>query len=150
MTETHVVSALRNKRAEIAGQIANLENRAHALRARLVHLDDTIRLFASDLDPADIPPRRVRQRSRYFTSGEFSRLLLNTLRKRSGTPAKASEMAADILTAKQYPASDPALLGATAKRAQTLLRTLARRGVVAKLGDKRTALWVLADKNHLD
>ena len=43
--ESHVVSALANKRAEIAGMIARTQQQLGQFRADLVHLDATIRLF---------------------------------------------------------------------------------------------------------
>ena len=46
MAESHVVSALVNKRAEIAGMITRTEQQLGQFRADLVHLDATIRLFA--------------------------------------------------------------------------------------------------------
>jgi hypothetical protein len=39
------VNALRNKRAEITGQIAMFEREVARLRAELVHVDATLRLF---------------------------------------------------------------------------------------------------------
>jgi len=55
MAESHVVSALVNKRAEIAGMIARTEQQLGQFRADLVHLDATIRLFAPGMEPQTIP-----------------------------------------------------------------------------------------------
>lgn len=52
MAESHVVSALANKRAEIAGMIARTQQQLGQFRADLVHLDATIRLFAPAMEPA--------------------------------------------------------------------------------------------------
>ena len=49
MAETHVVSALVDKRAELAGQITRFEQQLGQFRADLTHVDATIRLFAPDL-----------------------------------------------------------------------------------------------------
>ena len=43
MAEPHVVAALKDKRAELAGIIADLEKRISGHRAGLVHLDVTSR-----------------------------------------------------------------------------------------------------------
>ena len=56
MVESHVVSALVNKRAEIAGMFARTEQQLGQFRADLVHLDATLRLFVS----GSRSPRRVR------------------------------------------------------------------------------------------
>ena len=46
MAESHVVSALKTKRGEIAGEIVAAERRITDLRAALVHVDATLKLFA--------------------------------------------------------------------------------------------------------
>jgi len=51
MAESHVVSALANKRAEVAGAIARTQQQPGQFRADLVHLDATIRLFAPAMEP---------------------------------------------------------------------------------------------------
>jgi hypothetical protein len=58
MAESHVVSALVNKRAEITGVIARAEQLLGQFRADLVHLDATLRLFAPELEPKTIPANR--------------------------------------------------------------------------------------------
>ena len=45
MAELHVVSALRNKRAELAGIVGQLEQQLARQRMNLAHLDATMRLF---------------------------------------------------------------------------------------------------------
>jgi hypothetical protein len=55
MAESHVVSALVNKRAEIAGMITRPEQQLGQFRADLVHLDATIRLFAPENGAEDDP-----------------------------------------------------------------------------------------------
>jgi hypothetical protein len=59
MTNSHVVSALRLKRAEISGHIRDLEKRIARQRANLANLDATIKLFSSGINPDAIPPKRV-------------------------------------------------------------------------------------------
>ena len=53
MAESHVVSALVRKRAEIAGLIARTERQLGQFRADLVHLDATLRLFAPESGAED-------------------------------------------------------------------------------------------------
>ena len=48
MAELHVVSALRNKRAELAGMVGQLEQQLARQRTNLAHLDATMRLFDPD------------------------------------------------------------------------------------------------------
>ena len=71
MAESHVVSALVAKRAEIAGVIAQTERQPGQFRADLVHLDATLRLFAPGLEPKTIPAKRIRQSDLWFEQGEL-------------------------------------------------------------------------------
>ena len=66
MAESHVVSALVNKRAEIAGMIARTEQQLGQFRADLVHLDAALRLFAPGLEPKTIPAKKIRQADLWF------------------------------------------------------------------------------------
>src|ERR1019366_8794902 len=84
MAETHVISALRAKRAEVSGYIHDLEKKVKRMRANLAHIDATIRVFAPDLNPDSIPPKRRYRRSRYFAKGELSRRCLDMLRVAAG------------------------------------------------------------------
>jgi len=49
MAESYVVSALVDKRAEIAGLIVRMGQELGQSRADLVHLDASLRLFAPDM-----------------------------------------------------------------------------------------------------
>jgi hypothetical protein len=51
MDELHVMHALRNKRAELAGTLIQLERQLVRQRADLTHLDATKRLFDPDIQP---------------------------------------------------------------------------------------------------
>jgi hypothetical protein len=51
MAELHVVSALRNKRAELAGVVRQLEQQLAQQRTNLAHLDATMQLFDPDIRP---------------------------------------------------------------------------------------------------
>jgi hypothetical protein len=53
MAEQHVVGALRDKRAELAGMLRQLEQQLVQQRANLAHLDATMRLFDPDIRPKD-------------------------------------------------------------------------------------------------
>ena len=80
MAEPHVVAALKDKRAELSGNIADLEKRIGQHRADLLHVDAVLRLFAPDLEPAAILPKAVRQPSGWFRPGELARMVLDVLR----------------------------------------------------------------------
>src|ERR1700680_1885072 len=99
MTEKHVVSALRLKRAEISGHIHDLEKRIARQGADLANLDGTIKLFSPGTNPDAIPPKRVYRRTRYFAHNELSRLSQDVLRTASG-PLTSAEIAVAIMQAK--------------------------------------------------
>ena len=104
MAETHVISALRAKRAEISGYIHDLEKRAKTWRARLAHIDATIKIFSPETDPEAIPPRRTYRRSNYYKRGELSRLCLDELRKADGQPINTAAIVTGLIRAKGLPA----------------------------------------------
>ena len=59
MADPHVISALREKRALVAGLIEKLERKLEQHRADLTHIDGVLRLFQPDRDPAEIRPKRL-------------------------------------------------------------------------------------------
>jgi hypothetical protein len=144
MAETHVVSGLRAKRAEIAGYVHDLEKRVRTWRTRLAHLDATIRMFSPDTDPEAIPPRRVYRRSRYFQRGEFARLCHEELRK-TEAPISAGAIARAVMAIKGLSADDPALFQMVNDKALGFLREQRKRGTVTKTGVSRDARWLLTD-----
>ena len=143
MTDTHVISALRLKRAEISGHIHDLEKRIARQRANLANLDATIKLFSPGTNPESIPPKRAYRRTRYFAHNELSRLMQDALRTASG-PLTSAEIAAAVMQAKGMPTDDAALKEIVEERALTVLRRLTERGTVIKSGISRNVQWALA------
>jgi hypothetical protein len=86
-----LLSALRAKRAEIAGHIHDIEKKLARYRVSLASIDATIRVFSPELDPDAIPPKRTYRRTRYFSKGELSRRCLDVLRKADGKPMPRAE-----------------------------------------------------------
>src|ERR1700720_2573894 len=142
MTEKHVVSALRLKRAEISGHIHDLEKRITRQRANLANLDATIKLFSPGTNPDSIPPKRAYRRTRYFAHNELSRLTQDALRTAAG-PLTSAEIAGAVMQAKGVPADDAAFKAIVAVLALTVLRRLVKRGAAVKSGSSRNAQWAL-------
>ena len=105
MAELHVVSALRNKRAELAGMVGQLEQQLARQRTNLAHLDATMRLFDPEIRPQEIRPRQQRAHSTWFRQGECLRLIYDGLRDAPG-PLTTRELAEQIMRAKAIPAGD--------------------------------------------
>ncbi len=122
MTEKHVVSALRLKRAEISGHIHDLEKRIARQRANLANLDATIKLFSPGTNPDAIPPKRPYRRARYFAHNELSRLTQDALRAASG-PLTSAQIAAAVMQAKGMPPGDAAFKEIVADRVPQPHRT---------------------------
>jgi len=130
MAEPHVMSALRNKRAEMAGTVVQLEQQLVRQRADLSHLDATMRLFDPDIRPNEIRPRQRRARSTWFHHGECLRLIYDELRD-APQPMTTRQLAERIMRNKAIPAADDrsrdlvqkTLLGSLNRAKDTIART---------------------------
>jgi hypothetical protein len=129
MAERHVIGALRNKRAELAGVLRQLEQQLVQQRANLAHVDATMRLFDPDIRPNAIRPKQQRARNAWFRPGECLRLVYDELRK-AAQPVTTRELAERIMRIKAIPAADDqhrelvqkTLLGSLNRAKQTIAR----------------------------
>jgi hypothetical protein len=144
MAESHVVSALVNKRAEIAGMIARAEQQLGQFRADLVHLDATLRLFAPEREPKTIPAKRIRQSDRWFEQGELSRRVLDALR-RAGEPIRAPDLVRAVMIDKGLAPADRASFARVQWKVRDTLNRLNKRGLLASDGAGHGVLWRIAD-----
>ena len=104
MAEPHVIGALRNKRAELAGMLRQLEQQLAQQRANLAHVDATMRLFDPDIRPKDIRPKQPRARNAWFRPGECLRLIYDELREAT-QPVTTRELAERIMRVKAISAA---------------------------------------------
>jgi hypothetical protein len=141
MSESPIFNALRAKRAELAGQVQELERQASRARARLSHIDETIKMFSPETDPESIKPKRTFYRSRYFGRGEFARLCLDALRSADG-PLTTAEIVASVRQSKELPES---VVPNLSEKTLAYLRTKQRAGAVTKTGTTQGTRWALAD-----
>ena len=145
MADPHVISALREKRALVAGLIEKLERKLEQHRADLTHIDGVLRLFQPDRDPGDIKPKRTyARRTRYFARNELSRLCMDALRAADGKLITTDEIAGRIIEAKGFDATDAALRKAISEQALTVMRSFRKRGTVEQIGLGRGVRWKLA------
>ena len=126
MAELHVVAALKDKRAELSGSIADLEKRIGQHRADLLHVDAVLRLFAPDFEPAAIPPKAVRQPSGWFRPGELARMVLEVLRA-APAPLSIREITAQVMERRGLDPQDG--------RMAELLRKLVRNALNRQAAD---------------
>jgi hypothetical protein len=140
MAESHVVTALRSKRAELAGEINAVEKHVAQLRANLVHLDATLRLFDPSADPEMIPNKRPYHRRRWFSDGELPRRILDTLRT-SPDPLSANDLAERIIAQKGFAEGDAQTLLTIRKSVQSYLRHQTGKLVRQAGRNGRDGLW---------
>jgi hypothetical protein len=145
LADTHVVSALREKRAVVAGLIEKLERKLEQHRADLTHIDGVLRLFQPDRDPEEIKPKRTyAQRTRYFARNELARLCMDALRDTPGLIA-TDGIAARMITAKGFETADSTLRASIRDQLLTVLRAMRKRGSVEQTGLGRGVRWKLAN-----
>jgi hypothetical protein len=132
MGEPHVVSALRNKRAELSGLILELEKELHQRRADLVHLDATLKLFAPDLSPRSIKPRRPGGRNAWFRRGECTRAVLDMLRL-AKHPMTSVEITDKLMAMKDIDASDAKARTGLRRTVLNLLKAGGTKGYIERI-----------------
>jgi len=146
MADPHVISALREKRALVAGLIEKLERKLEQHRADLTHIDGVLRLFQPEHDPASIKPKRTyARRTRYFARNELSRLCMDALRATAGTLLATDEIAGRVIAAKGFDAADAVLRKAISDQSLALMRLFRKRGMVEQSGLGRGVRWKLAN-----
>jgi hypothetical protein len=143
MADPHVVTALRKKRAEVSGFIAELERKIARERTQLAYLDSTLRMFSPDTDPTLIPPKRPFRRTMYFGRNEISRRTLEFLRSAAGKPITTAAVTKAFMAEKALPIDDANLTTIVTLRVVKALRRLCKQGRVAKSGATRNAHWSL-------
>jgi hypothetical protein len=143
MANTHVISALREKRSRVSAIIDRLQRQLDQHRADLTHIDGVLRLFEPEHDPASIKPKRsYARRTRYFRRNELSRLTLDMLRAANGLIA-TDEIAGRVIETKGFDAADTALRAAIRDQMLTVLRSLRKQEMVEQIGLGRGVRWKL-------
>jgi hypothetical protein len=143
MSETHVISALKDKRAELSGELIAAERRIIQIRADLEALDRTIRVFDPTLAPHTIRPVLKRRKPTVFQHGDFTRVLLSILR-RSEAAMTVREIAAQIAADYRIDVSSlHAMNQLMVKVRSTLARQKGGLLISGKRGD--AAEWRVAD-----
>lgn len=81
MSESHVVTGLVAKRAEMSGLIQECQAEIDRIANEISHIDATIKLFSPEFDLRSIRAKQRRKQNKYFKPGECPRLVLDILRK---------------------------------------------------------------------
>lgn len=144
MAEPHVISALKDKRARIDGQILNRRFQIMRLEAERAHLDAVLKMFKDGYDPATILPKRSFEKNPAGTKrGAGSREALTVLRE-CGEALTASEIATRVLAKL----GKPLTAEARGMLANTIFSTFSRRRDGAVIYDATThpGRWRLASR----
>jgi hypothetical protein len=142
MADPHVISALRNKRAELSGELIAAEKRILQLRDDVANLDRTIRVFDPTAEPHTIQPILRRRKSTLIPRGQCSRAVLDMLRH-ADDPMTAREIATQLAARYRLNTYDTDAMNALIGK---LRNTLARQtALVSELrGDAK--VWKLASE----
>lgn len=92
----YAMAALRERRAEMSGELTRLERQVRHLKASMVHMDATLRLMDPDRDPNEIPSKRPYVRTKLFGAGKLNRMIFDAMRK-GARPMSTAEVVAGIV-----------------------------------------------------
>lgn len=141
MAEMHVVTALKAKRAELAGDIELTARRLQRLKVELQSLDTTLCLFDPSAAPETIEAKLWRPKADWAKRGEMSTAVLDMLRVAS-EPMSTRDMALAYMTARGHDTADERLLRLLSKRIGCCLRGKRDQGLVAsEAGPGQIMLW---------
>lgn len=145
MTQTengnrYALTALKDKRATLAGEIASLKKRLKWAEEALGHVDACLRLMDPDADPSSLPAKRPYQRVKLFRQGELGRMILDALR-RAGRPQSTHAIVSALLEAGGH---DECARAALTPRVRGNLAYLEKHGKVVKAGRGKAVTWALS------
>lgn len=142
LSNQYALHALRERRAELAGEITSLESRLRHLRESLVHLDGTLRIMAPGFDPKSIRAKKPYKRVKLFGAGKLNGMILDALR-RGARPMTTAEVVDAIVAEMGF---GPDAAKGMKNRVRSNLLYLAKvRGLVVKDGEREVATWALND-----
>ncbi len=142
MVTTHAITALRNKRGELAGQIDALQDQLRQAFIDMDHIDASLRMFVPDIELDEIKPKPLPPRHRAF-KGQVTRAILAMLRKEGPMDAKAITLR--LMAERELNLNDSGLQKAMHKRIGAALRNLRERTLVqSRSGSGGLLVWSVA------
>jgi hypothetical protein len=141
MAESHVISALKTKRARLAGEIIQAQEIVARRTKELLAIDAVILLFSPDCDPDMIAPIRPTSHGLFFRYRELGRLCLDAMRK-AGRPVTLGWIADVAMAAKGLP-DDNRLRKHVMDTARQALARMEHRGMVRKIIAEPEVWWEL-------
>jgi|TARA_R110002051_G_scaffold34673_2_gene77044 hypothetical protein len=141
MVTAHAITALRDKRGELAGQIDALQDQLRQAFIDMDHIDATLRMFQPDIELDEIKPKPLPPRHRAF-KGQVTRAILAMLRKEGPMDARAITLR--LMAERELNVNDSGLQKAMHKRIGAALRNLRERTLVlSRSGPGGLLVWSL-------
>ncbi|MGX5804159.1 hypothetical protein ACWGS9_23335 [Bradyrhizobium sp. Arg314] len=128
MAETHVMSGLIAKRAELAGTLEHHQAMVRQLLMELDALDQTLRLFDPGIELSEIKPKPLPPRHAAY-KGEVARIVLSTLRQ-AGRPCSTQELTMHVMAERGMNTADKRLVKTICKRVGACLRHHRNKGLL--------------------
>lgn len=135
----YALSALRAKRAEIAGEIVALKRKLDWAEKSLRHLDASLNILDPTGDPTQIPAKRPQKRVKLFRQGQLGAMILGALRT-AQRPLATAEVVRALVESGRL--GDGAEAGLKA-RVRSNLAHLLKTARVLKQGKGVAVLWYL-------
>lgn len=146
MADTHVISALVKKRAELLGDIEHCENIIKEFRLNLITIDKAIIIFDVDYDISNVKPIR-RKKSMFFNNGEAKVLVLETL-KNSKMPISTDKITDILASKKDIEFKNKIERASFQKSVLFALNTCLSNNLVEKVSkDGLTIIWKIKELN---
>ncbi len=139
MAESHIISALTTKRAELAGLIDHHRKEIARISDEVKTLDATIRLFDPDYRISSIRKKRYQKKNEFFKHGESGRNIMDVLRD-AGQPLSTSAVTKVVAQKCGIGASKEKELQATVL---SILHSQCKNGVVESSGSGVGRAWVI-------
>jgi len=144
MGTQHAITALRDKRGELAGTIDALQDQLRQAFIDMDHIDATLRMFVPDIELEEIKPKPLPPRHRAF-KGQVTRAILAMLRKEGPMDAKAITLR--LMAERELNVNDSGLQKAMRKRIGAALRNLRERTLVeSEQGKGGLLVWSVSGK----
>lgn len=143
MADTHVVSALKEKRIKLATEIEGLQAQLRARVIDLDHCEATLKLFDPTVQISELGPRKVPQ-VLSDTKGDTGRIILDTLRNAT-VPLPTSKVCEAVMKARDLDTNDKGLCKLMMKRTVANLKHWHRkRGLIRPSpGPGQQLMWEL-------
>ena len=133
------LTQLRERRAQAAGEIIQIQQRLRYLQTSIGHLDATLLMLDPRFDAETAPIPRKYRKPKLFGRGKLACMCLDALR-RAGKPLSTPEVVDAIILEQGFA---PDTFVGLIHRTRNCLYYLSTVGRVEKTGEQRSAKWKL-------